>query len=44
MEQKQRAREEQLRANQINIYGHNYGNIQQGGESNKQIVNPNEGD
>ena len=44
MEQKQRAREEQLRANQINIYGHNYGNIQQGGEGNKQTINPKESD
>jgi hypothetical protein len=39
LEQKRRARDEQLRANQINIYGHNYGNIQQGGSRNTQSVN-----
>lgn len=44
VEQKQRAREEKLKANQINIYGHNYGNIQQGGENNNQIINPKEGE
>jgi hypothetical protein len=36
MDQKRREREERLRANQINIYGHNYGNIQQGGSGNTQ--------
>jgi hypothetical protein len=41
VKQKQRAREEKLRSNQINVYGHNYGNIQQGGEGNSQTINPN---
>jgi len=39
LEQKQRAKEDRMRANQINIYGHNYGNIQQGGENNSQSIN-----
>ena len=41
LEQKQRAKEEKLRSNnQINIYGHNLGSIQQGGQNNTQSSPP----
>jgi hypothetical protein len=39
MEQKQRARDEKSKS-KISIYGHNYGNIQQDGKNNTQIINP----
>jgi transcriptional regulator of met regulon len=42
LEKKQRERNIKT-YNQINVYGDNHGNIQQGGENNNQIINPKEG-